>query len=128
MPAARRLVLRPSRLLHEARAPGGLLPPGFEVLPDSTGPRAEGDQPEAMVETQTQGTATRGLPIRHDPAYPLAAQRQTRLKRHRRLPTLTAMAVPPPEAHRAPASAAAPETEAHRFEIITPVLALSRGR
>jgi hypothetical protein len=39
MPAARRLVLRPSRLLHEAREPGGLLPPGVEVLPASTGPR-----------------------------------------------------------------------------------------
>src|SRR4029434_8141933 len=39
MPAARRLVLRPSRLLHEEREPGVLLPPGFEFLLDSTGPR-----------------------------------------------------------------------------------------
>src|SRR4029450_10577733 len=81
-----------------------------------------------MLETQTQGPATIGLTIRHDPAYPLAAQRQTLLKRHRRLHTSTAIAVPPPEAHRDPASAADPETEAHRFEIITPVFALSRGR
>ena len=81
-----------------------------------------------MFETQTQGTATLGLTIRHDPAYPLAAQRQTRRNRHRRLHTLTAVAVPHPEAHRDPASAAAPETEEPLFEIITPVLAMARGR
>jgi len=39
MPAARRLVLRPSRLLHEEREHGWLLSPGFECLPDSTGTR-----------------------------------------------------------------------------------------
>jgi hypothetical protein len=128
MPAARRLVLRPSRLLHYEREPGGLLAPGFEVLPDSTGARDEGDQPESMLETQPQGTAPLGLTIRHEPAYPLAAQRQTLLQRHRRLHTLTAVAVPHPEAHRDTSIAADPETEEHLCESITTVLALAIGR
>src|SRR5215475_7674535 len=81
-----------------------------------------------MLETQTQGTATRGLTIRHDPAYPLAAQRQTLLNRHRRLHTITAVAVPHPEAHRDTSIAADPETEEHLFEIITTVFAMTIGR
>jgi hypothetical protein len=39
MPAARRLVLRPSRLLHYKRSHGLPLAPGVEFLPDSTGTR-----------------------------------------------------------------------------------------
>ena len=77
---------------------------------------------------KTQGTATIGLTIRHDPAYSLAAQRQTLLNRHRRLHTFTAVAVPHPEAHRDTAIAADPETEEHLFEIITTVFAMAIGR
>src|SRR5215510_15835875 len=81
-----------------------------------------------MLETQPQGTATIGLTIRHDPAYPLAAQRQTLLNRHRRLHTITAVAVPHPKAHRDTSIAADPETQEHLFEIITPVFAMAIGR
>jgi hypothetical protein len=128
MPAARCLVLRPSRLLHEEREAGLLLAPSCEFLPESTGPRDQGDQPTSMFETQTQGTAPRGLTIRDDPAYPLAAQRQTLLNRYRSLHTITTVTVPHPEAHRDPAIAAYPETEEHLFEIITTVFAMSIGR
>src|SRR5215510_11266145 len=81
-----------------------------------------------MLETQTQGTATIGLTIRHDPAYPLATQRQTLLNRHRRFHTITPVAVPHPEAHWDPSIAADPETQEHLFEIITPVFAMAIGR
>src|SRR5215813_12287637 len=81
-----------------------------------------------MLETQTQGTATICLTIRHNPAYALAAQRQTLLNRHRRLHTITAVAVPHPEAHRDTSIAAAPEPEEHLFASIPTVFALSIGR
>src|SRR4029450_346129 len=81
-----------------------------------------------MLETQTQGTAPIGLTIRHNPAYPLTAQRQTLLNRPRRLHTITAVTVPHPEAHRDTSIAADPETEEHLFELIPPVFAMAIGR
>src|SRR5215510_8540857 len=81
-----------------------------------------------MLETQTQGTATIGLTIRHDPANSLAAQRQALLNRHRRFHTITPVTVPPPEAHWDPSIAADPETAEHLVEIITTVFAMAIGR
>src|SRR5262252_8354037 len=70
MPTAWRLILRPSRFLHEERQSRLVLSPGFEFLAHSTGARDSGDQTKPLFQTQAEGAATIGLPLRDNAAHP----------------------------------------------------------
>src|SRR5215471_9955539 len=63
MPAAWCCGLRPARLLHQEREDRRRLSPCCPCLPPGTGARDERDEIALMLATDTQGTATLGLPL-----------------------------------------------------------------
>jgi hypothetical protein len=77
-----------------------------------------------MLQTQSQGAATVGLTIGHDPTHALQAQGQTLLNRQWDFHTIAAIAIPHTETQGYASIPTHTETEQHLFEVITPVFAM----
>ncbi len=81
-----------------------------------------------MLQTQSQGAATIGLTIRHDPTHPVQAQRQTLFNGAWCFHTITAVAIPQANAQGYPSIPAYAETQQDLFEIGTPIFTMPIGR
>jgi hypothetical protein len=81
-----------------------------------------------VLQAPSQGAATRGLTIRHDPTHPVHAQRQTLFNGERGFHTLPAVAIPQANAQGYPSIPAHAETQQALLEIGTPIFAMPRGR
>jgi hypothetical protein len=81
-----------------------------------------------VLQPEAQGAATLRLTIRHHPAHPLQAQRQTRLNRHGCFYPSTAVALPDADAQGDAPIPTDSETEQHMLEIIVAVFAMPVSR
>jgi len=127
MPTAGRFRLGPPRVLSSEGHGALLRPPGVACRPYGTGARDAGDQVDLVLQTQAQGLATLGLPIRHNPTPPLHTSRQTFPKRARRFHTLTPLAIAHADASGEAPSPPHAEPAEHLCEIVPTVCALPVG-
>jgi hypothetical protein len=123
MPASGRFQRGPPRLLHPQGQRRLLLPPRCECLAHATGARAQRHYANPLLQTQAEGTTTRGLPLRHHPAHPLTAQRQTCLNRDGGFDTITAVAITQAAAEGQTTSPAHPQTQEYLFAVVATILA-----
>ena len=127
VPLPWRLLPRPAWLC-EPQGPGPLgLAPRLHLLAHHTGARHSRDHAHALREPHPQRACTRGLPVRHTTASPVASACHTRRKRSGSLGAVTGMA-------RAQAQTdwetlpAHPQAQEHVLQIIRPICAGPRGR
>jgi hypothetical protein len=128
MPLAGLLRRRPPGLLDQEGQRRLLAPPRFQFLPDGTRAWDQRHEAHAAFAAQPEGSTTRGLAIRDDPAHPVQPQGQARLTRQGRFPPLTPIALPHTEAERDAAIPAHAEAQQHLFAVGPPVCALPRSR
>jgi len=128
VPLARGLLPGAARFFEQQGQGSLLRPPRFEFLAHPTGAWDQRDEPNPLLQAQSQRAFTVRFAIRHNTAYPLESQRETFLDGDRRLRAITRVAIAHTQLQWQSAFTAYPETQQHLFAIIVSIFAVPIGR